>query len=187
MSAGVIFWGIWILFKQQQVVQPSDSIQSILITHIKYFHEVYRAHESYTELLHEDTCLLLIYRYSNRACSPCYLEDLYELDEFSKTIERDKVLVLPAYPSNDRINQIRLYNETRGLNYRNIHTDSMSLPVRNGEDMRYFAIMDGHGQIEMVFFPVKGRQSLTRRYFHEISRFFQAPPLAEKDSTVIIP
>ena len=64
-------------------------------------------------------------------------------------------------------------NEMKGFKYKNIPPDSLALPVRNGEAKRYFAVIDEHGKLGMVFFPVRGRNDLTQRYFQEVARFFQ--------------
>jgi len=187
ISSVVLCCGLWIKTKPQASGQPAESIQGILMEHIEYLPEVYRAHENYVNCLHEDTCAVLIYRYSSSGCSPCYMDDLSELKEFRKAIGKDITLVLPAYPTNDRNSRIRMANETMGFKYRNIPADSLLIPVHNGVEKRYFAIIDSKGQINMVFFPVRGRPYLTRQYFREVARFFPEQTDAKKESVVITP
>ncbi len=183
LSTVVICWGLWIMLKPRSAAQPAELLQGILMEHIEYLPGVYRAHENYAGQLQNDTCAVLIYRYSQNTCAPCFLEDLSDLGEFCKTIGRDNVMVLPAYPSNDRNSRMKMNSEINGLEYRNIPADSLALPIHKSEgEKRYFAVLDAQGRVGMVFFPVKGRQDLTRRYFREIARFFPAPPVTLKDS-----
>jgi hypothetical protein len=169
-------------------VQPAESLQGILFDHVEYLPEVYRAHENYAQKLHDDTCAVLVYRYSPNMCNSCYQEDLIDLKEFKEAVGRDIALVLPAYFSNDRRNRALLHSETAGFRFRNIPADSLALPASASEgEKRYFAVIDAQGRVGMVFFPTRGRSDLTRRYFNEISRFFPSHSDAKKDSVVIIP
>ncbi|MDR2040316.1 MAG: hypothetical protein LBQ60_20560 [Bacteroidales bacterium] len=187
LSATIICFGLGVMIKPRTTAQPAESLQSILMEHIEYSPEVYRAHENYAGQLYNDT-IMLIYRYSSRMCTPCYQDDLIDLKEFIEIICRNVVLVLPAYPSNDRRSHIRINSETQGLKYRNIPPDSLALPIHADEgEKRYFAIMDTQGHVGMVFFPEKGRQDLTRRYFREIAKFFPSHTDVKKDSVVITP
>jgi len=140
LCALVMCWGGWVLFKQRIESHPAE------LNYEDHLQEVVRAHENYSARLNVDTCTILIYRYSFAMCSPCYQEDMYELYEFSKTIDRNKVLTLPAYSSNDRYSLMRIKSEIKNFNYRNIPADSLVFPKRNGEEMRYFAVIDKHGQ-----------------------------------------
>ncbi len=133
LSAAVIGWGLWVMFKPHVVAQPAESLQNTLFDHVKSMSEVYYAHENYAQRLHNDTCAILVYRYTPNMCNSCYLEDLFELKEFQKDIGRDVILVLPAYSSNDRSNRIRMANETEGFKCQNIPVDSLALPLREGE------------------------------------------------------
>jgi len=173
LSVAVTCWGLWNMLKPQTTTKPAESLKGILMEHIKYLPEVYQAHECYSKQLHNDTCALFIYRYYPSGCSPCYLDDLSELKLFQKTIGRDVVLALPAYANNDRNSRVRMVNEISDFRYRNIPADSLSFPIHNGEEKRYFAVIDKQGRIGMVFFPVKGRQDLTRRYFKEVASYFE--------------
>ena len=84
MSVLSMGWGLWAL--HQPHPQSTEWLQEILLDHIQYMPEVYRAHESYAAQLHEDTCIMLIYRYSYTTCNICYIEDLSELRDLSKSI-----------------------------------------------------------------------------------------------------
>ena len=79
LSIIVLCWGLWILLKPDSTAQPAESLQGILMDHIKYMPEVYRAHEDYSNRLHDDTCAILIYRYTPNVCNSCYLEDLFDI------------------------------------------------------------------------------------------------------------
>lgn len=183
LSAAVICWGLWIMFKPHSAAHSDELLQNVLMEHIEYLPQVYRAHENYAEQLHNDTCAVLIYRYSSGMCTPCYRDDLMDLKEFVETIGRDRVLVLPAYPSNDRRSRMQVNSVTNGLRYKNIPADSLALPLHESEgEMRYFAVADAQGRVDMVFFPVKGHQNLTRRYLHEVAHFFSSHKDAKKES-----
>ena len=174
LSVVILFCGLWVMFKPDTAEQSAESLQGILMEHIEYLPEVYRAHDNYANCLYKDTCAVLVYRYSSGWCSSCYLDDLADLKDFRKTIGWDMALVLPAYPINDRNSRIQMYNETTGFRYRNIPADSLALPKRaGGDEKRYFAVVDKHGKIGMVFFPVRGRQDLTRMYFRRVERYFK--------------
>jgi hypothetical protein len=188
LSAIVVCWGLWTMLKPYSTARPAESLQGILMEHIEYLPEVYHAHENYAGRMHNDTCAVLVYRYSSGMCNPCYQDDLMDLKEFIKTIDRNKALVLPAYPSNDRRSRMQMNSETNGLNYRNIPADSLTLPASASEgEKRYFAVINTQGRVGMVFFPTRGRSDLTQRYFNEISRFFPSHSAAKKDSVVITP
>lgn len=183
LCAVVMCWGFWVMFKPHSAVQPADSLQGILFDHIERLPEVYSTHQSYTQRLRDDTCAILIYRYSPNMCNACYQEDLFNLRDFQETIGREKVLVLPAHPVHDRGSRVQMNSEMEGFRYRNIPVDSLALPFREGEgEKRYFAVIDKQGQIGMVFFPVMGRQELTQRYFKKVSRYLTVAPVAPKDS-----
>ena len=180
VSVLVTCWGLWALFKPQPHFPDQfsgllpGSLHGVVMEHVEHLPDVYRAHDSYAQRLHDDTCTILIYRYSPGGCSPCFLEDLADLKEFLKRIGKDIALVLPAYPADDRNTRIRLTHEMEGFRYRNIPADSLAMPVCVGKgEMRYFAIIDEQGQVGMVFLPVRGRKDLTQMYFKEVSRFFQ--------------
>jgi hypothetical protein len=171
------------MLKPNKAAQPSESLQNILMEHIERLPEVYRAHESYAGQVHDDTCAMLVYRYSSTMCNPCYQEDLMNLREFIETTGRNRVLVLPAYPLNDRRSRMQINSEPQGIRYRNIPSDSLALPVHVDEgEKRYFAVIDARGRVGMVFFPVRGRNDLTRRYFQAISRHFPTTPATTKDN-----
>lgn len=115
---------------------------------------------------------ILLYRYSHNMCQSCIFEDLNELYNYQQKIGKDKVLVLPAY-ENSRENRITLKNELEKFNYKNIHKDSLSIPLdSDGIYRRYFAFMDDEGNINMVFYPIRGRPDLTQLYFSEIDDLF---------------
>ena len=174
------------MYKPHAPAQPSESLQGVLMNHIEYLPEVYRAHEKYSGLLQNDTCVL-IYRYSSNMCTSCYLDDLMDLKDFFEGIEKNRVLILPAYPPNDRRGRMQINSETNGFRFRNITTDSLAFPISKSEgEKRYFAVVDTQGRIGMVFFPTSGRRDLTQRYFQEIVRFFPSNKDTKKDNDVTL-
>jgi hypothetical protein len=175
LGAVVICWGLWVMLKPQMATgQPAGSLQNILLEHIEYLPEVYRAHENYAGQLQNDSCVL-IFRYSSNMCVSCYQDDLMDLREFIKVMGRHTVLVLPAYPFGDRKSRTRMNSETNGLSCRNIPADSLALPVHETEgEMRYFAVADARGRIGMVFFPQAGRPGITQAYFREVKKRIKA-------------
>jgi len=58
------------------------------------------------------------------------------------------------------------------FNYRNLPKDSLCIPTSEQDSIekRYFALINGDDEIEMIFFPRKDHQELTRLYFTEISK-----------------
>jgi hypothetical protein len=113
---------------------------------------------------------VLIYRYSDAMCETCVFEDLTELQTFQETIGKDNILVLSAYP-NDRNGRIRAANELAYFNHRNISMDSLIVPMSETDGhKRYFALINEKGDIEMAFFPRRGKPELTRMYFKEIGK-----------------
>ena len=180
MSVAVTVLGLWALRKPQprSLEQTTGSLQGVLLDHVEYLPEIYRAHEDYSVFLHNDTSATLIYRYAPGGCSPCYLDDLTLMREFRQTMDKDFTLALPAYPANDRNTRIQIAHETEGFNVRNIPADSLALPAGKGSDVRYFAVIDQHGRVGMVFFPVRGRNDLTRQYFKRVEKHFQELKIA---------
>ena len=139
LSVMVVCWGVgWVFLQPPSPAQPIDSLQAVIMEHIEYLPEVFRAHESYNGQLHNDSNAIFIYRYSPSMCAPCYLEDLLELDEFSKTIDRSRILVLPAYSTNDRSSRARIFSETRGLALM-LHIIPMSRFIITADRYVYFA------------------------------------------------
>ena len=169
----VLLWGFWLKFGTSPTAFHTEGYHEIMKKHIEYVPYVVRTHENAIVGLHDDAKSVLIYRYSDRMCGPCYSADLKELRLFMETFRKLKCIVLPAYFDDNRSNRIKMAAETEGFSHINIPPDSLPLPINsNGEDMRYFAVLDKHGQVGMVFFPTRGRQDLTRLYFNEIKRFF---------------
>jgi len=176
LSVIVLGCGLWVILKQPPKAKRSTQLpqSSILMEHVAFTPQVYKAHGFYPEQLHNEASPIIVYRYSPAGCSPCYHEDLFELEEFGNTIGIDKILVLPSYSAYDRNSRIQISNEIREFNYRNIPPDSLAIPVsvREGEK-RYFAVLDADGHVDMVFFPARGQQKLTRQYFQMVAaRYF---------------
>ena len=92
LSTVVLCWGIKVMLKPQAAMPPAVSLENVLMENTEYIQEVYRAHENYAKRLHDDTCAVLIYRYSTGMCSPCYTDDLSNLKRFRETIGKDIAL-----------------------------------------------------------------------------------------------
>ena len=65
LSVAVLCWGVWIMFKPRTAAQPAESLQNVLIEHIEYLPEVYRAHENYADSIRNDTAAILVYVKAN--------------------------------------------------------------------------------------------------------------------------
>ncbi|GEM_PF-1445905 len=116
---------------------------------------------------------VLIYRYTTDVCSSCLHEDLYELSKYMDNLGKQNVMILPAYP-NSRYSRIRLSNELAKFNYRNISIDSVAIPFdEDGVTKRYFALISGNGEPEMVFFPEIGKTELTKLFLKRVQLKFK--------------
>ena len=92
---------------------------------------------------------------------------------FKKKIGKDRILVLPYFPE-DRSSRARLNTELGDFNYQNISTDLLTIPVHEIDGAKsYFAIMDGDGKLEMIFFPQKEHSAITQAYFKEVEKRLQ--------------
>jgi len=173
LSTTLIVCGILLKPNTHSNTNSLGYIQGILMEQIKYQSEVYYNHNLYSTRLNDDTVTVLIYRYSPDICSSCYQEDLLELKEFQKNEKKVVTLILPAYPVTNRSNLMKIEKETQGFKYKNIPSDSLSLPLNMlYEEKRYFAVINEQGRIGMVFFPVTDHLYLTRRYLQEVARTF---------------
>lgn len=168
----LILWGLSIAFafivcqdnnvKRNMTTDFSDSIYSnyALFNHIKYSNIVKDI--SFEGISKSN---LLIYRYSSESCDKCVEEDLQMLLDFQKKTETLSVLVVSSFPKN-RNTDIRLRNELRNFNYRNIE-EKEDMPVNKdtGLSMRFFIYYSEEPDAKYIFFPIKGRQDLTAAFF----------------------
>ena len=88
----IIWWG-WKISKPSTSQNVSLSLHRILMEHIEYLPDVYRAHDKHFVRLYNDSNKAFIFRYSPGGCSPCYFEDLNELRDFQKSIGKDIALL----------------------------------------------------------------------------------------------
>lgn len=116
---------------------------------------------------------ILIYRFSDDMCENCIYEDLTLLRQIQKEFGFEKILLLPAYAEN-RNSQIRLSNELKGFQYKNISDTISAFPINKqiGIKNRYMAYINNNGEIEMFFMPIKGESELTKKYLLKIKETF---------------
>ena len=173
-------FAIWKTFKlgecRKKVSASGDQLmftECSWIENLKLYSLVYTDYFNNRIFFHDKTenkTSILIYRYSKYMCESCIQEDLQEIEFFQKEIGKEKILLLPAYPNN-RAGMIELSNVLAKFNYVNIPSDSLLIPLQNGDFLqRYFAIIDRDGNLNMVFFPRNGEKNLTRIYFSEVKK-----------------
>lgn len=116
---------------------------------------------------------VFIYRFSDDMCKSCIYEDLTLLRQFQSEVGYEKVLLLPAYRE-DRNSKIRLSNELKGFQYKNISDKVITFPIDKQINIknRYMAYINCNGNIEMFFMPIKGEVELTKRYLSKIKENF---------------
>jgi hypothetical protein len=144
-----------------------SSNNELFMTNIRCIPGVIRSYESIKNIYGRKNTLF--FRYVNTSCSSCTDIYLNEILSFQEEIGKDNVWIFPAYP-NDRMSRIRLSADLEKFNYKNIPRDSLIIPMHEGEEKSYFAWINNEGEIDMVFFPDKGKALLTRDYFLEVKR-----------------
>lgn len=153
------------LVEKDVIAGISDSIcfQNALINHIKYLNRV-----KSISLEGIDKSGLLVYRYCDENCDKCVEEDLQILFDFQEKIGKSSVLVVSSFPENLNTN-IRLRNELRNFNYRNIvEKEDMPINEDTGLAMRFFTYYPKDESVGYIFFPISGRQDLTNIFFNFI-------------------
>ena len=117
---------------------------------------------------------ILIYRYSRDNCSNCIVEDLSELNIFQEEAGKDKVLVLPSFeesPNNSRM----FANQLANFAYKNMSANLLIFPKdKNGFAYRYFALIDGKGNLGEIHFPQIRHTDVTKAYFGRVKGYFNS-------------
>lgn len=153
----------------------------------EYAESIFEKYEILADFVTNDFCLdfttdmnhiitnknVFIYRFSDDMCKSCIYEDLMLLRQFQSEVGYEKVLLLPAY-GEDRNSQIRLSNELKNFQYKNISDKIITFPVDKQINIknRYMAYINCNGGIEMFFMPIKGEVELTKRYLSKIKENF---------------
>jgi hypothetical protein len=160
--------------RQVIVDMTADKVvaESILMENMQLSPQVIRSYDLYRPTTGKnDSVPVLIYRFSQHMCESCIQEDLAELLDFQRQNSKAAICVLPAYP-NDRNNRILLKNMLHNFDFRNLSADSLCIPLskEDGTEKRYFAVLNKNREIEMIFFPRRNHQDLTRLYFSAVKK-----------------
>jgi hypothetical protein len=156
----------------------NNVIENLTITDLKLMSEIQKSYSDHKTILNEylgineNKSPVLIYRYSKNICSSCVMKDLGDLANIQSIIDKNNILVLPAF-DNTRNDRVIMANELSRFTYKNIPNDLLVIPYDSVFMIRpYFAIINQTGNIEMVFFPQRNNQKLTDAYFAEIKKYF---------------
>ena len=166
--------------KKKEAVQNREvDISNILIENVQLSPVVTLSYNTFRPAINKnDSTPILIYRFSFHMCESCIQEDLFELFDFQKQNSKATIYILPAYPKaypNYRNNQIMLKNMLHNFDFRILPSDSLCIPISVQDEIekRYFAVINGDKKIEMIFFPRKNYQELTRLYFSEVKKMLK--------------
>lgn len=167
---------VWKLQDQLSLsTEKTDSITSILTDHIKYSTLVLKNQNQLNTLLSPNT---LIYRYSEEVCEKCVQEDLEELKKLQSKIGKEHILIITSFP-NHRNTFIRLNHELEHFRFKNIDSlKDMPFNDYTGLSMRYMEFIT-HKKEPLIFFPVRGKQFLTHKYFSLITSLVSSTSLPE--------
>jgi hypothetical protein len=116
---------------------------------------------------------VLIYRYKQGICSPCFQEDLAVLYQLKDEIGKDRILVIPEYEE-DKNSQLAMKSDLNHFNHRNVPSKYLQIPEDpDGVRDKYFAIINKDGNMENVFFSKAGYQHLTKMYVNKLKQLLQ--------------
>jgi hypothetical protein len=155
--------------KDRNTTYELRSNSETLMKNVCYIPEIIRSHERAKDSYDKN---ILFFRYINNTCSSCLDSYLAEILTLQEEIGKDNIWIFPAYPDG-RESRIRLSNELAKYNYRNIPSDSLYIPIFEGEKLSYFAFINNEGEIDMVFIPDKDHIQEIRNYFIEIKKLLQ--------------
>jgi len=117
---------------------------------------------------------VLIYRYSHDYCSSCIVENLSELYKFQNEIEKDKIVIMPAFEE-DQINMETLASQLASFKYKNTPANLLVFPKdKDGFTQRYFALIDNKGNLGEIYFPKRGDSEATKAYFQRVKGYFNS-------------
>jgi hypothetical protein len=123
---------------------------------------------------------VLIYRYQQGICSPCFQEDLSVLYRLQDETGKDRILIIPAYEE-DKNSLLAMKSDLNHFNHRNIPLNYLQIPTdEDGVQDKYFAVINKEGNIENVFFSKPGYQHLTQMYVSGLKKLLQIDGNQEK-------
>jgi hypothetical protein len=114
---------------------------------------------------------VLIYRYQQGICSPCFQEDLSVLYRLQNETGKDRILIIPEY-AEDKNSLLAMKSDLNHFNHRNVPSEYLQIPAdANGARDKYFAVINKEGNIESVFFSIAGYQHLTKMYINDMKKY----------------
>jgi hypothetical protein len=116
---------------------------------------------------------VLIYRYQQGICSPCFQEDLSVLYQLQDEIGKDRILIIPEYEENKN-SLLAMKNDLNHFNHRNVPLKYLQIPIdADGVRDKYFAVINRDGNIENVFLSKIGYQYLTKLYVNGLKELLK--------------
>jgi hypothetical protein len=116
---------------------------------------------------------VLIYRYQQGICSPCFQEDLSVLYQLKDEIGTDRILIVPEY-GDDKNSRLSMKSDLNHFNHRNVPSKYLQIPAdSDGVRDKYFAVINKDGNIENVFFSKAGYQHLTKIYVNGLKNLLR--------------
>jgi hypothetical protein len=111
---------------------------------------------------------VLIYKYSDNSCTPCFEKDIKAIANCFKEVE-DRVLLLCEVHSERNLRQ---YFRLNNLDFTvlSIPTNLFQWEIEN-HSTRYFFIMYPNGKLSDVFIPDKDNPELTIEYLESVKCF----------------
>jgi hypothetical protein len=164
--------------------EASNDIMFYNISHISEIINSYNANKDILRyiFLKQVDFPVLIYRYRQGICSPCFQEDLSVLYQLKDEIGAGRILVIPEY-GDDRNSQLAMKSDLNHFHHRNVPSKYLQIPTdSNGARDKYFAVINKDGDIESVFFSKAGYQYLTKIYVNGLKELLQMNEDQEKEN-----
>lgn len=141
----------------------------VLFDNVKYSSEVFYSYIAKNKLYMFDVePPILIYRYHQTICPPCFQEDLSVLYKIQEEIGSDRILILPSYEF-DQASLLSMKSDLHKFRHKNITEELFVIP-KEDENVytKYFAFINEDGNLENIFFSQYGFSDLTETFVYSI-------------------
>jgi hypothetical protein len=166
------------LHKCEHEKNNNETSNYVLLYNINHTSEVINSYNENKDILRyvflkQIDFPVLIYRYQQGICSPCFQEDLSVLYQLKDEIGKNRILIIPEY-EDDKNSLLAMKSDLNHFNHLNVPSKYLQIPTdSDGMRDKYFAVINKDGSIENVFFSIAGYQHLTKMYVNKLKHLFQ--------------
>lgn len=147
------------------VLQLSENIGSEINKSIPLFDE-YGIETSINKIL--SLSPVLIFKYFQRSCHSCVLDQLYNLNQVLNEVDLKKVIIITNDANFERIKDFKSKNQISFPIY-SIKNRGLGLPVEKLSSP-YLFILNNSAQPECLFIPIEFNDSLSYKYLRMVKK-----------------